>query len=139
MRRFVQERSLGERIRFHGFQENVWDWVTGADVIVVPSLVVEAFGNTAVEAVLGARPVIVADHTGLLEAVEGLDSALRVTTEGASAPAAWADAIARVRDDWPRMRVLAMADAARARERHDPRLYGQRVARAVLQTNEQEG
>jgi glycosyltransferase involved in cell wall biosynthesis len=136
MRRFVQEHGLEGRVHFHGFQSDVWECLSAADVVVVPSLVVEAFGNTAVEATMAARPVIVADHTGLLEAVEGCESAQRVTTEGPDAPDAWAQAIMQVRDNWAHYRDAAVRDAVHARRRHDPGLYGRRVAAAVLRSAE---
>lgn len=132
LRRSVQERGMQDRIRFRGFQQDVWQWVDAGDVVVVPSLAPEPFGNTAVEAALGARPVIAADHSGLREAVAGFDAAQRVATSESAAPTEWAQALARVQAEWPQMRRAALADAELARQRHDPRLFGERVARAVL-------
>jgi glycosyltransferase involved in cell wall biosynthesis len=102
-----------------------------ADVVVVPSLADEPFGNTAVEALLAARPVIVSGAGGLLEAVEGFDSAQLVRPGDAAAIAA---AIERVRIEWPAFRARASADAVVAADRHSPDRYGDRMAGLLAET-----
>ena len=64
-----------------------------ADVLLVPARVDESFGNTAVEGVLAARPVIATRTGGLPEALEGMASARLVP---ASNPAAIAAAVAEL-------------------------------------------
>jgi glycosyltransferase involved in cell wall biosynthesis len=58
-RRQMEELAadLGVRCRFVGFQRNVPDWLTAADVCVVPSHV-EPLGNATLEAMAHARAVI---------------------------------------------------------------------------------
>ena len=46
--------------------------------MVVPSRVGEPFGNTAVEAALAGRPLIVSESSGLVEATHGLPGVHRV-------------------------------------------------------------
>jgi len=73
-----QEQELRERaqdmpnVRFDGFLANdqLWDVVRRARVVVVPSLWYEPFGLTALEAMALTRPVIVSDRGGLPEIVE---------------------------------------------------------------------
>lgn len=131
LRQAIETAGVGARIRFRGFHADVWPWMASADVVVVPPVVTEAFGNTAVEAVLAARPVVVADHTGLREAVAGYGGVRGADTFAPDAAVQLADAFQAVRDDWPRIRAAAVADAAVARVRHDPRVYGAQVADAV--------
>jgi glycosyltransferase involved in cell wall biosynthesis len=64
----VRELRLADRVTFHGFQPDVWQHLAVADVVVVPSRLDESFGNTAVEALLAQRPVVVSDLPGLREA-----------------------------------------------------------------------
>lgn len=125
LRRRAAELGVADRVTFLGFRPEVWNHLAGADVVVVPSVVDEPFGNTAVEGVLAARPVIVSGTSGLREAAAGYESAQRVPAGDAQAIA---DAVRRVRREWGVMRTAALADAATARERHAPALYRERIA-----------
>jgi glycosyltransferase involved in cell wall biosynthesis len=95
----------------------------------VPSVQDESFGNAAVEGVLAARPTVVSDLAGLREAVEGYDSALVVPP---GAPDGWAEAVQRIVAAWPWFRAVAAQDAARARNRHAPDRYRDRLSDVVL-------
>ncbi|HKY16388.1 MAG TPA: glycosyltransferase, partial [Microthrixaceae bacterium] len=55
----IARRDLGDRVELLGFRPDIWPVVAAADIVVVPSVADEPFGNTAVEAVLAARPVVV--------------------------------------------------------------------------------
>ena len=125
LRETVQAAGLGTRVEFLGFRPEVWPVLAGADVVLVPSLVDEPFGNTAIEAVLAARPVVVSRTSGLVEAVTGYSGAQAVEPGVAGA---WADAVARIVTDWPRYREAAVEDAAAAALRHAPREYQRRLA-----------
>ncbi|MFI7484348.1 glycosyltransferase [Kocuria sp. M1R5S2] len=133
LRRLIAEAGVTDRVRFRGFHADVWPWMEAADVVVVPPVVTEAFGNTAVEAVLAARPVVVADHTGLREAVRDYGCVVGVDTLAHDAVWQLADAFEQVRADWPRLRAAALADAEEARVRHEPRVFGRKVAQAVAE------
>lgn len=124
----VSELGLTGAVHFRGFHPSVWPFLAAADVAVVPSVVDEPFGNTAVEAVLAARPVVVSATSGLREAAAGYASAQRVPPGD---PVALADAVRRVRDDWPTVRASALEDAAVAAQRHAPELYRRRLATAL--------
>jgi len=128
LRDLVRRKDLGDAVTFHGFQSDVWPHLLSADVVVVPSVKDEPFGNTAVESVLSARPVVVSATSGLQEAVEGYGSAQQVRPAD---PDALADAIEQVYDDWPTFREKAFQDAHTASERHAPAEYARRVCEIV--------
>ncbi|NHB84233.1 glycosyltransferase [Tessaracoccus sp. HDW20] len=64
LRQQVAESGLDGKVRFHGFQADVWGFLEDADLVIVPSVLDESFGNTAVEAALSARPLIVSGIRG---------------------------------------------------------------------------
>ena len=117
----VAARDLSDSVTFHGFHSDVSPFLRAADVVVVPSTGDESFGNTAVEALLAARPVIVSATSGLLEAVDGYSAARSVAPKNA---AALATAVHDVINQWPVLRLAAVQDAQLARRRHDPARYG---------------
>ena len=124
----VAAAGLADRVEFLGFVDDVWGALAAADVVLIPSQLDEPFGNTAVEAVLAARPVVVSATSGLREAAAGYASAQAVAP--ADVPG-WADAVERVAGDWPRTSAQALDDAREARRRHDPAGYRAEVARLV--------
>jgi hypothetical protein len=71
LREQISRLALEDRVRIVGFQRMVWDIVSAADVAVVPSRGDESFGNVLIEALMCARPVVAADHSGLREASGG--------------------------------------------------------------------
>jgi glycosyltransferase involved in cell wall biosynthesis len=125
----VAAAGLADRVRFLGFRADTAALLAEADVVLVPSVLDESFGNTAVEGVLAARPTVVSDLAGLREAVEGYGSAL-VAPPGR--PGAWAGAVQRIASGWPRYRAAAAADAQTAARRHAPDRYRRRLTDAVL-------
>ncbi|MGY1705449.1 glycosyltransferase [Geodermatophilus sp. SYSU D00697] len=129
LRATVAADGLADRVEFLGFRPAVGPVLEQADVVLVPSLLDESFGNTAVEAVLAARPPIVSALSGLREAAAGYDCARAVAP---GRPALWADAVEAVLADWARSRSAAVADAAEARRRHHPGRYRQLLAQVVL-------
>lgn len=129
LRADVAARGLADRVTFQGFRSDVWGAVADADVVLVPSQGDEPFGNTAVEAVLAARPVIASASSGLLEAVAGYGCAQSVTPSDVPG---WAAAIDTVRTGWDAYRAAAAADAAVAADRHAPERYRTTLADALL-------
>jgi glycosyltransferase involved in cell wall biosynthesis len=125
LRAEVAQAGLDDRVDFLGFVPDVWSVLGTADVVLIPSVLDEPFGNTAVEAILAARPVIVSASSGLLEAAAGYGSAQSVP---AGDVAAWADAVERAMEGWSELAEDVVTDAAEARSRHDPLLYRSRVA-----------
>jgi glycosyltransferase involved in cell wall biosynthesis len=128
LRATVAHDDLADRVEFLGFQPDVWPHLARADIVLVPSVGEESFGNTAVEAVLAARPLVVSDTSGLREAAEGY-ACVRAVHPGRTAD--WADAVQQMADDWATLRAAACADAARARQRHAPEGFRDRLVEQV--------
>ena len=128
LRTMIRVLDLDALVTLHGFHADVTPYLAAADACVVPSRVDEPFGNTAVEALLAARPVVVSDTSGLREAAGGYESSRLVPP---SDPAALADALEDFASDWDAYRARAARDRFRAEHRHGPALYRQRIARSV--------
>ncbi|MCL2465737.1 MAG: glycosyltransferase family 4 protein [Micrococcales bacterium] len=101
-------QDLAGRVNLRGYVSDRWAALAAADVVLVPSRV-EPFGNTAVEAMLAARPVVVSATQGLVEIVTDGATGLRVPPDD---PTALAAAVARLADD----HELATHLATRGRE-----------------------
>lgn len=130
LRSQVRELGLDGAVRFLGFRSPVWDVLGDADLMVVPSRGDESFGNVVIESLLSARPVIVADHSGLREAASGFGSAVRVAPDDSSA---LARAVRSVVQDWTHFRETAVADADLARAKLGPGPFHERFGRAVAE------
>lgn len=125
LRRTVADAGLADAVTFSGFSDDVWRHLADADLALVPSQGDEPFGNTAVEAVLAGRPVVVSSSSGLDEAVAGYACAQRVAADDIDG---WVAAVTRVVRDWPRYRQLVADDVAVAQARHAPHIYQQTMA-----------
>lgn len=125
LREQVADYGAEGQVAFHGFQNDVWPFLAASDVLVVPSRLDEPFGNTAVEAVLASRPVVVSNTSGLREAAAGYGSAQFVEPGDAAELAA---ALERVSAGWQDYRARARLDAAEAGLRHSPEHYGKLLA-----------
>jgi glycosyltransferase involved in cell wall biosynthesis len=128
LRRQVDDGGLSDCVRFLGFDPVVWPHLAGSDVVVVPSRTDESFGNTAVEALLAARPVVTTTIAGLLEATDGFGAAVAVAR---SSPAEIADAIETITGSWDEFRSRATADAPAAAARYSPESYRRGVEHAL--------
>ncbi|MHA7304972.1 glycosyltransferase family 4 protein [Arthrobacter sp. TMN-49] len=122
--------GLEESVTFHGFCPDVWPYLERTDISVVPSRIDEPFGNTAVEAILAGRPLVVSNSAGLLEAAGGYLSPQFVAVDS---PEDIADAIERIGKDWTRFRAAARQDAVTAANRHNTRSYQQQMVAALAQ------
>lgn len=127
LRAQILSADLADQVRLLGFSPQVWAHLEAADVALVPSRI-EPFGNTAVEALLCARPVVVAGVPGLVEATSGFSSAHVFTPEDAGA---LADAVEAIIASWPQQRDGAARDAVAAGVRYAPARYRSAVAAAV--------
>lgn len=120
LRETVTRRGLDSHVHFLGFRDEIWETLEAADVVVVPSRAGEPFGNTAVEAALAGRPLIVSESSGLLEATRGLPGVHRVRPGEASAIAG---AVREIVAHWPDERARAASAARLASLRFDPDRY----------------
>jgi glycosyltransferase involved in cell wall biosynthesis len=125
VQRRASEAGTADRLRLHGFDADVWPHLAEADLLLVPSRLEETFGNVAVEGLMAARPTIVSETSGLIEAVDGF-AAARVVPP--AAPEMLADAIAEVVRDWPAVAARAQADAGRAADRFSLARYRDGIA-----------
>ena len=125
----IHTSGLSERVHLHGFRTDIWPYVARTDISLVPSRLDEPFGNTAVEALLAGRPVIVSDTSGLREAAGGYAGVQFVPP---SEPMAIADAVEKICANWELWAGRSGADAAAAAARHSPELYHRRIAELLL-------
>jgi glycosyltransferase involved in cell wall biosynthesis len=128
LRDLVDAHGLGTRVEFRGFEADIWPVLAAADVVLVPSQLDEPFGNTAVEALLAARPLVVSATSGLLEAAGGYDQVESVPPADVGA---WVAAVERIISEWPGHAAAALRNAARARDRHSPARYRTQVQAAL--------
>jgi glycosyltransferase involved in cell wall biosynthesis len=124
----VTTNGLNGAVSFHGFSSHIWPHAAVADIMLVPSVTEEGFGNTAVEAALAARPAVVSDLAGLKEATAGLAATVRVAPGDAFA---LAGGVERIITEWPRMRAAAAEDAVFAASRCAPKSYADRIIDAL--------
>lgn len=115
-------------LEFAGYQADTAPALTECDIALVPSVEPEGFGNTAVEAVLAGRPVVVSEAGGLPEAVAGVASA-RIVPPGDAVELA--RAIGQTVVDWERARADAMRAVGVVTERQSMTRYHQGIVAAV--------
>ena len=72
----IEKNSLQKKVSFIDFQENIWPYYDAIDITVVPSTEKESFGLVATEAMLSKKPVIAANHGGLVEIVKPNETGL---------------------------------------------------------------
>lgn len=124
----IAAEGLGDAVTMHGYDADVWPHLAACDVMVVPSRTDESFGNTAVEAILAERPVIVSDLAGLREAVADYPTARIVAGGDAGAVA---DAVQELMDEWPVVAPQTTTAAATANHRHSIDRYHRLVTNTV--------
>jgi glycosyltransferase involved in cell wall biosynthesis len=84
--------QIGSPASFCGFQRNVSEWLTAADIAVVPSHV-EPLGNATLEAMACCRPVVGCNVGGIPEMIDHDETGLLVEPHN---PASLATAIERL-------------------------------------------
>lgn len=103
-------------------------------VVLMPSLVEEAAGRVAAEALANGIPALVSDRGGLPEMVEGAGSVLAVDgPDGPDALEAWGQALDALAEDaaWQAAHARALAVAPRWRSRQQGPLYAQWFAEVL--------
>jgi len=119
--------DLAGRVRLLGYVADRWGTLAGADVVLVPSRV-EPFGNTAVEAMLAARPVVACATQGLVEIITDGTNGLLVPPGDAEA---LAGAVARLADDPSFAAGLATDARAEALRRFGLARYAREITAQV--------
>lgn len=128
LREFVTDRGLSAQVTFFGFDPDIWGHLAACDIVLVPSTVDEPFGNTAVEAMLALRPLVVSATSGLREAAAGYSTARLVHADDSDA------IITGVRElvsSWESVLEGTASDRELAIARHAPAVY-QRSLVAVI-------
>ena len=138
VRRLVDDLGLADRVRFVDPQPHhlLSTYYRAADVCLVPSRS-ESFGLVALEAAACGTPVVAADVGGLSTLVEHGGTGLLVDSR---APAAFADALARVLDDPATAAAMGAVAATRAGRytwsttgARLRRLYGDLTSRSLVE------
>jgi glycosyltransferase involved in cell wall biosynthesis len=106
LRARVAERGLGERVRFAGRVERVFDWLRAADFFVLPSLY-EGLGIALVEAAACGLPAIGSRTGGIVDVIEDGGSGLLVPPGDARALALALEAVASDAERRPAMGARA--------------------------------
>ena len=112
LRREAEDLDLGDRVRFHGFQRNVLDWLAHLDVLLMPSLH-EGLPYTLLEAMSLGVPVVASRVGGLAEVLRHEETGLLVDVGDGDG---LAQALARLASDPVLARRLGTAAAREQRE-----------------------
>ncbi|MDO4901459.1 glycosyltransferase family 4 protein [Actinomyces sp.] len=119
--------DLAGHVDFLGYVHPTWPVLERADVVVVPSRQ-EPFGNTAVEAMHAARPLVASGMQGLKEVVDDGVTGLLVPPDD---PRALADALGRLAADPALAARLASQGAEAAQRRFSVQGYRAAMTAAV--------
>ena len=86
-----QAKALGDRVQFTGYipNEDLPDYYRLADLVCVPTLVEEAAGLVAMEAMACGRPVLATRSGGMPEYLEGSQAVLVERGENIADQLAW--------------------------------------------------
>lgn len=136
LRRLEQQaRALGNRVQFTGYipNEDLPDYYRLADLACVPTLVEEAAGLVAVEAMACGRPVLATRSGGMPEYLEGSQAMLVERGENIADQLAWS---IRMLYEHPALCAeMGAAGAKRAKDFSVERYYNEfvRIVQDVLQ------
>ncbi|WP_148449191.1 glycosyltransferase family 4 protein, partial [Paenibacillus ihuae] len=111
--RKVKLEGLTSRFKFYGYEESLPSAYCAMDLLVVPSLIREGFGMTALEGMAFGKPVVAYDSGGLYEVLHAAGCG------GLLAPAANIGALAERVNSLLAEPNLAAAIGSQARERID--------------------
>jgi glycosyltransferase involved in cell wall biosynthesis len=124
----IRERAagspLGDRVRFAGFVDDVPSLLRDLDIVVHPSIEPEGFGQAVAEAMMAAKPVVVAAAGGSAELVDD-------GVTGRVVPPGDAHALASAMEDLISDPVRAAHMGRRAREVALERYDVRRTTRAI--------
>lgn len=129
LRERVRALHLQDSVEFLGFDADIWPHVAACDIVAVPSIVDESFGNTAVEAMLAERPLVVSRTSGLKQASVAYSSVRRVKPGSARS---FARAVTSLVDHWQQALDGVEDDRRLALDRHAPHRYRARFVEEVL-------
>ena len=120
LRRLEQQaNALGDRVRFTGYvpNERLTEYYRLADLVCVPTLVEEAAGLVAMEAMACGRPVLATRSGGMPEYLEGSQAVLVDRGPELAGQLSWA---IRMLYEHPELRAQMGAAGAEAAQRFSP-------------------
>lgn len=122
----VRRLGLSRYVEFLGVRHDLPDLLPQMDLVVVPSVVQEAFGRVVIEAQACGVPVIASEVGGIVDIIEDTRTGLLVRP---NQPQALADAILRLLKDRKLARQLARQARTHVEERFDlQRMIDQTIA-----------
>lgn len=128
LHQLVKKLNLEKRVRFLGFQSEIVPLMRACDLVVHTSTAPEPFGRVIVEAMLCGRAVVGAASGGAIELIEDGQTGWLFTPGDAQQLAA---AIAIVKSQPDRARIVARRAQLQARQRFDLRMTNQQIHQLV--------
>lgn len=110
MKLYTKQLGLCKRITFHGPQNNVPQWLSGADLFVHPAVCEEGFGITLIEAMAAQIPCVAFNKGAIPEIIQHEKNGFIVEK---CSPKALADMIEQCYTLWQSGELDEMAKAAR--------------------------
>ncbi|MCJ8013893.1 glycosyltransferase family 4 protein [Paenibacillus sp. KQZ6P-2] len=121
----VNASNHGTRFRFIPFVESVHLAYSAMDILIVPSMVQEGFGMTALEGMLCGKPVVAFDAGGLGELMRNTGNGHFIVPTGDYT--ALAAKVAELLNDPLHMQNIGNRNAAAARAQYGLNVYRQKV------------
>jgi glycosyltransferase involved in cell wall biosynthesis len=72
----IKKKNFSSSVSIIPFQENIWLYYDSIDILIIPTTIPEPFGLVALEGMLSNKPVIAANHGGLIEIISHNDTGL---------------------------------------------------------------
>lgn len=119
----VADAGIRGRVRFAGQLSNIWNLLAAADIVVLPSIELEDFPISILEAMAMAKPVIASAVAGTTEQVVDGQTGLLVPARDV---AALSDALRRLIANDEERRRMGVAGAERFEEHFSPHVAAKR-------------
>lgn len=131
----AQARALDSRVRFTGFiqNDNLPDYYRLADLVCVPTMVQEAAGLVAIEAMACGRPVLATRSGGMPEYLAGSQAVLVDLNRDVAGQLAWAIEMLR---DHPELRAEMGRAGAEAAKRFSVAAFYDNFVRILTEMGE---
>lgn len=131
----AQARALDSRVRFTGFiqNDNLPDYYRLADLVCVPTMVQEAAGLVAIEAMACGRPILATRSGGMPEYLAGSQAVLVDLNRDVAGQLAWAIEMLR---DHPELRAEMGRAGAEAAKRFSVAAFYDNFVRILTEMGE---
>jgi glycosyltransferase involved in cell wall biosynthesis len=108
LKALAEELGVGDRVRFLGFKDNVYDYLAHIDVLIMPSMH-EGLPYTILEAMSLGVPIIASRAGGLVEAIDDNENGLLVPVGDIVALSKMISILERNRDTGEKLSILGRA------------------------------